>query len=75
MEPRAVDKVIEDLKQVIKDAEELLRTAADRASSEFDAAKAKAKNADKCVRRNPWASVGVAASVAFLLGFLVGRRE
>jgi ElaB/YqjD/DUF883 family membrane-anchored ribosome-binding protein len=75
MEHVALDQMIEDLKRLIEQGEELLRSAADRAGSELGAVKVKAKNAYKCVRENPWASIGIAASVAFLLGLLLGRRD
>ncbi len=59
-------------------AEESLRAA--RASLE-DAghhvaarARAGARAADDYVHENPWASVGVAAGVGFLIGYLLGRR-
>ncbi|MGB4066228.1 MAG: DUF883 family protein [Azonexus sp.] len=29
---------------------------------------------DACVRKNPWQSVGIAASVGLVLGMLIGRR-
>ena len=33
-----------------------------------------AESADRYVRESPWAAVGIAAGVAFVLGVLVGRR-
>ena len=34
-----------------------------------------AKAADRYVHSNPWASIGIAAAVAFIVGALVSRRE
>ncbi len=59
-------------------AEESLRTA--RASLENAGAdlavraRAGAHVADEYVHENPWASVGVAAGVGFLIGYMIGRR-
>lgn len=39
-----------------------------------DKAKVAAKATDEYVHENPWASVGVAAGIGFLLGMLVSRR-
>ncbi|HUW37867.1 MAG TPA: DUF883 family protein [Rhodocyclaceae bacterium] len=39
-----------------------------------DKAKQVGRVADDYVQDNPWASVGVAAGVGFLIGLLIGRR-
>jgi ElaB/YqjD/DUF883 family membrane-anchored ribosome-binding protein len=36
--------------------------------------RAAADAADDYVRDNPWQAVGIAAGVAFLVGYLIGRR-
>ena len=33
-----------------------------------------AESADRYVRESPWAAIGIAAGVAFVVGVLVGRR-
>jgi ElaB/YqjD/DUF883 family membrane-anchored ribosome-binding protein len=68
----------ERMTEVRARAEESLRAA--RASLEHAgdevAARARegARAADEYVHENPWASVGVAAGVGFLIGYLIGRR-
>jgi len=37
-------------------------------------ARASARAADEYVHDNPWASVGMAAGIGFLIGYLLGRR-
>jgi ElaB/YqjD/DUF883 family membrane-anchored ribosome-binding protein len=68
----------EKMVEVRARAEESLRTARaglERASAEAAArARAGAHVADEYVHENPWASVGVAAGVGFLIGYLIGRR-
>ena len=59
-------------------AEESVRQAKARlAEVEGEAlqrAQALAEEADKYVRRNPWAAVGIAAGVALVLGLIISRR-
>lgn len=94
------EKLVQDLKSVIADAEELLRATAGQAGEKIavvrermqenlnrakvklaqveniviDRTKQAAHAADQYVHENPWAAVGVAAGVGFLLGLLIGRR-
>ena len=39
-----------------------------------DQAEAAVEEADRYVRRNPWAAVGIAAGIGLVIGVLVGRR-
>jgi ElaB/YqjD/DUF883 family membrane-anchored ribosome-binding protein len=59
-------------------AAEMLHRASLRASEASAAAaekgRAAARRADDWVHANPWAAVGAAAGVGFLLGMLVSRR-
>ena len=59
-------------------AEESLRTARaslENAGADLAArARAGADVADEYVHENPWASVGIAAGVGFLIGYMIGRR-
>ncbi|OIQ97680.1 hypothetical protein GALL_203000 [mine drainage metagenome] len=47
---------------------------ADAEAALVDKAKQVGRVADDYVQDNPWASVGVAAGVGFLIGLLIGRR-
>lgn len=59
-------------------AEQTLRDTKDRLAELGDAgverAKAAAKATDTYVHDNPWQAIGVAASVGFLLGWVLGRK-
>lgn len=83
------DNMMEDLKAVIADAEDLLRATADqagpkvqevreRAEESLRAAREHLKGAgaelDSHVRANPWAAVGIAAGVGLVIGILLSRK-
>jgi len=94
------EKLIEDLKVVAQDVEELLKATANQTGEKIATARARAEESlrgvqsrlveaseevsararaaanatDDFVHDNPWQAVGIAAGVAFLLGFLVARR-
>ena len=94
------DRLMADLRMVVRDAEELLATAGHEAGDGFKAAKAKmeaslksakeelvhaeevalskakevAQSADQYVKAHPWQSVGMAAAVGVILGFLISRK-
>ena len=94
------EKLIDDLKVVAKDVEELLKATAGQTGDKIAAARARAEEslrttrenledasdemmarardatraADDYVNENPWQSVGIAAGVGFLIGYLIGRR-
>jgi ElaB/YqjD/DUF883 family membrane-anchored ribosome-binding protein len=81
--------LMDDLKAVMADAEELLRATAGEAGPRVQAARARAeetlRNArerlqgagrelDAQVREHPWAAVGVAAGIGLLVGVLLARK-
>ncbi|HUQ26923.1 MAG TPA: DUF883 family protein [Burkholderiales bacterium] len=83
------DNMMEDLKAVIADAEELLRATADQAGPRIDEVRARAEESllaarehlkgagaelDSQVRANPWAAVGIAAGVGLIIGILLSRK-
>jgi ElaB/YqjD/DUF883 family membrane-anchored ribosome-binding protein len=87
MEP--ADNMMNDLKAVIADAEELLRATAGeagprvqeiraRAEESLSAAREHLKGAgvelDSQVRANPWAAVGIAAGIGLVVGILLSRK-
>jgi ElaB/YqjD/DUF883 family membrane-anchored ribosome-binding protein len=86
---RATDKLMQDLRAVVTDAEQLLRATAGqseeeiaklraRAEESLRAAQASLKQAgaelDEHVRSHPWAAVGIAAGLGVLLGLLISRK-
>jgi len=81
--------LMDDLRAVIADAEELLRATADQAGPRVQEARARAEESlraareglegagrklDAQVREHPWAAVGVAAGIGLLLGILLSRK-
>ncbi|OAI52480.1 hypothetical protein AYO46_00535 [Betaproteobacteria bacterium SCGC AG-212-J23] len=81
--------MMDDLKAVIADAEELLRSTADQAGPKVQEVRARAEESlrtarehlkgagaelDSQVRANPWAAVGIAAGVGLVLGILLSRK-
>lgn len=59
----------------LRGAQKHLLEASDEAAARArDAAGAAADVADEYVRDNPWQAIGIAAGVAFLIGYLIGRR-
>jgi ElaB/YqjD/DUF883 family membrane-anchored ribosome-binding protein len=100
MEQVSTEKLMQDLRLVVEDAEALLKATAGQADEKIKQARARAEEslrqarmqledagvelearvrataqaADDYVHGNPWQSIGIAAGVAFLLGYLIGRR-
>jgi len=81
--------LMDDLRAVMADAEELLRATAGEAGPKVQEARARAeetlRNArdhmqgagrqlDAQVREHPWAAVGVAAGIGLLVGVLLARK-
>jgi len=83
------DRLMDELRAVIADAEELLRATADQAGPKVQEVRARAEESlrnarehlqgagrqlDSQVRENPWAAVGIAAAVGLLAGILLSRK-
>jgi ElaB/YqjD/DUF883 family membrane-anchored ribosome-binding protein len=94
------EKLMQDLRAVVEDAEALLKATAGQAGEKVAEARARAEDslrqakmrlqearleveararataaaADEYVHEKPWQVIGVAAGVAFLIGYLIGRR-
>jgi ElaB/YqjD/DUF883 family membrane-anchored ribosome-binding protein len=72
------EKVMADLRAVVRDAEALLGTVAaesgERLESAGEGAREAARELDAQVRRNPWAAVGIAAAAGLVLGLLLARK-
>jgi ElaB/YqjD/DUF883 family membrane-anchored ribosome-binding protein len=72
-------KLAEDLKAVVADAEELLKSAKVRLAEEEVAVMAKTRAAagaaDDFVRANPWMAMGITAVVGLVLGILAERTS
>jgi len=78
MDATSTEKLMTELRAVVRDAEALMQTAAaesgEHLREEGDRAREAASEIDEQVRRNPWAAVGIAAGVGLLLGLLLGRK-
>jgi ElaB/YqjD/DUF883 family membrane-anchored ribosome-binding protein len=83
------DKFMNELRNVIADAEDLLRATADQAGPKVQEVRARAEESlraarehlsstgrqlDTQVRDNPWAAVGIAAAIGLLAGILLSRK-
>ena len=83
------DKFMDELRNVIADAEELLRVTSDQTGPKVQEVRARAEESlrnarehlqgagrqlDAQVRQNPWAAVGIAAGVGLLIGLLLARK-
>jgi ElaB/YqjD/DUF883 family membrane-anchored ribosome-binding protein len=70
------EKLMQDLKAVVSDTEELMRATAGDVSERVTRARARAaaQATNAYVHKNPWPSIGVAAGAGFLIGLLIGRR-
>ena len=83
------ENLMDDLRAVIADAEDLLRATADQAGPKVQEVRARAEESlraarehlqgagaeiDGRVRANPWAAVGIAAGVGLIVGVLLSRK-
>jgi ElaB/YqjD/DUF883 family membrane-anchored ribosome-binding protein len=83
------DRFMNELRNVIADAEDLLRATADQTGPRVQEVRARAEESlraakehlqgagrelDSQVRENPWAAVGIAAGIGLLIGVLMARK-
>ena len=83
------DRFMNELRNVIADAEELLRVTAGEAGPKIQEARARAEESlrsardhlqgagrqlDSQVREHPWAAVGIAAGIGLIVGILMSRK-
>jgi len=83
------NSLMDDLRAVIADAEELLRATADQAGPRAQEARARAEESlrlardrlegagrqlDAQVREHPWAAVGIAGGIGLIVGILLSRK-
>ena len=81
--------LMDELRAVIANAEELLRVTADQAGPRVQEARARAEESlraarehlqgagrelDSQVRAHPWAAVGIAAGIGLIAGILLSRE-
>jgi ElaB/YqjD/DUF883 family membrane-anchored ribosome-binding protein len=83
------NRMLDDLRALIADAEELWRATADQNGPRVQEARERAEESlrnarerlegagrelDARVREHPWAAVGVAAGLGLVIGILLGRK-
>jgi ElaB/YqjD/DUF883 family membrane-anchored ribosome-binding protein len=78
MDAATTEKLMAELRAVVRDAEALMQAAAAESGEHLrdvgDSAREAATEIDEQVRKNPWAAVGIAAGVGLLIGLLLGRK-
>lgn len=85
----STDKLMQDLRAVVTDAEALLEATAGQAGERVEEARARAEESlraaraslqgaggqlEEQVRQHPWQAVGIAAGVGLVLGILLSRK-
>jgi len=78
MDATTIEKLMAELRAVVREAEVLMQAAAAESGEHLrdvgDSAREAATEIDEQVRKNPWAAVGIAAGVGLLIGLLLGRK-
>jgi len=85
----SASKLMDELRNVIADAEELLRATADQPGPKVQEVRERAEESlrsardhlqgtgrqlDSQVREHPWAAVGIAAGIGLIVGILMARK-
>jgi ElaB/YqjD/DUF883 family membrane-anchored ribosome-binding protein len=75
------EQLMDELRAVAREAEELLQATADQTGARVEELRERAKDAleaargiDDQVRKNPWAAVAIAAGVGLVIGLLLSRK-
>ena len=78
MDAVTTEKMMSELRAVVRDAEALMQATAAASGEQLREAgehtREAVKEIDEQVRRNPWAAVGIAAGAGLLLGLLLARK-
>jgi ElaB/YqjD/DUF883 family membrane-anchored ribosome-binding protein len=85
----AGDKLMDELRDVVRAAEDLLKATAGEHGEQFEEVRARAEESLRVarerlegvgsrlndqVREHPWAAVGIAAGIGLVLGILLARK-
>jgi len=72
----ALDTLRQDLSRVAGDAfQTSFKSAREKFKESQDSVKELGREVDKKVHENPWMSLGIVGIFAFLIGFLLGRKD
>ena len=81
MNAKTSEQLMDQLRAVAREAEELLQATADQTGARVEELRERARDAleaargiDDQVRKNPWAAVAIAAGVGVLIGLLLSRK-
>ena len=81
MNAKTSEQLMDELRAVAREAEELLQATADQTGARVEELRERAKDAleavrgiDDQVRKNPWAAVAIAAGVGLVVGLLLSRK-
>jgi ElaB/YqjD/DUF883 family membrane-anchored ribosome-binding protein len=89
MQTATTTKLMQDLRTVVGDAEELLKATAGQSGERIDEVRARAEESVRAARtrleaaardvneqvhENPWTAIGVAAGVGLVLGIVLARK-
>lgn len=78
MDATPTEKLMADLRAIVREGEALLKTASAESGEHLREAgeitRETASEIDEQVRKNPWAAVGIAAAVGLLVGLLLSRK-
>ena len=81
MDAVTTEKLMDELRAVAREAEELLQATAGQTGERIEQLRERAREAldaakgiDDQVRRNPWAAVAIAAGVGLVIGLLLARK-
>ena len=85
----STDKLMQDMRTVVVDAEELLKATASQTGERIEKARARAEQSLRVARnqfadvgqtvndqvhQHPWTAAGIAAGIGLLLGVIISRR-
>jgi ElaB/YqjD/DUF883 family membrane-anchored ribosome-binding protein len=68
------DRLLDDLRLVVKDAEDLFRNTGKQANEGYRLARAKLETTGRYVQENPWQAIGMSALAGLMVGLWLGRR-
>jgi ElaB/YqjD/DUF883 family membrane-anchored ribosome-binding protein len=86
---RATDKLVQDLRTVVADAEDLIKATAGQTGERIEEVRARAEESVRSararvqaaaqelngqVRDNPWTALGIAAGVGLVVGVMLARK-
>jgi ElaB/YqjD/DUF883 family membrane-anchored ribosome-binding protein len=73
---QSVTEDLDTLKRAFSNLkDDLVKSASDKINDGKETAREFGQSVDKRVHENPWMALGIVGVVAFLIGFLIGRKD